>query len=198
MDPVWPLKGLIQELFHRNSSQLIRKPGCRGRLSLVVMWAVGAATACGAGAGPATALVGVVETAAVELNAAGRERLGCRGAAAGAYNLGSLGHGVLNLKNVAAARALIFVARHNTSFSAQSGQIALPAKIQTAVTVPYIEGFITLRPRIYGCCAGASQFSLRPPQRLPLVPATSSCLWLHPARSYVRHRPAPAHPAAAS
>lgn len=104
----------------------------------MVMRAVGAAATGGAGAGPATALVGVVETAAVELNAAGRERLGCRGAATGAYNLGSLGHGVLNLKNVAAARALVFVARHNTSFSAQSGQIALPAKIQTAVTVPYI------------------------------------------------------------
>lgn len=99
-------------------------------LFLVAMRAVGAATACGAGAGPATALVGVVETAAVELNATGRERLGCRGAAAGAYDLGSLGHGVLNLKNVAAARALIFVARHNTSFSAQSGQIALPAKFK--------------------------------------------------------------------
>jgi len=32
---------------------------------------------------------------------------------------------MLNLKHVAAARALVIVARHNTSFSAQSGQITL-------------------------------------------------------------------------
>ena len=91
------------------------------------MRAVGATATGGAGAGAATALVGVVETAAVELNAAGRERLSRRGTAAGTYDLGRLGHGVLNLKHVAAARALVIVARHNTSFSAQSGQIALPA-----------------------------------------------------------------------
>lgn len=94
--------------------------------------AVGAAAICGVGAGATTALVGVVETAAVELNAAGRERFCRRSAAARAHDLGRLGHGVLNLKHVAAARALVIVARHNTSFSAQSGQIALPAKIQTA------------------------------------------------------------------
>ena len=162
------------------------------------MRAVGATAAGGAGAGAATALVGVVETAAVELNAAGRERLGCRGTAAGAYDLGRLGHGVFNLKHVATARALVIVARHNTSFSAQSGQIALPAKIQTAVTVPYIGGFITLRPRIYECCAGASQFSPRLPQRRPRQPAMSSCPWPRPVRSYVHRRPAPARPAAAS
>ena len=96
-------------------------------LFLVVVRAVGAAAAGGGGAGTTAALVGVVETAALKLDAAGRERLGCRGAAAGAYDLGRLGHGVLNLKHVAAARALVIVARHNTSFSAQSGQIALPA-----------------------------------------------------------------------
>lgn len=162
------------------------------------MRAVGAAATGGAGAGAATALVGVVETAAVELNTAGRKRLGCRGTAARAYDLGRLGHGVLNLKHVAAARALVIVARHNTSFSAQSGQIALPAKIQTAVTVPYIGGFITLRPRIYGCCAGASQFSVRPQQCRPPAPAMSSYPWPRPARSYVHRRPAPARPAAAS
>lgn len=162
------------------------------------MRAVGAAAACGVGAGAAASLVGVVETAAFELNSAGRERLGCRGTAAGAYDLGRLGHGVFYLKHVAAARALVIVARHNTSFSAQSGQIALPAKIQTAVTVPYIGGFITLRPRIYECCAGASQFSPRLPQRRFPAPAMSSCLWPHPARSYVHRRPAPVCPAAAS
>ena len=54
------------------------------------MRAVGATAAGGAGAGATTALVGVVETASVELNAAGRERLGCRGTAAGAYDLGRL------------------------------------------------------------------------------------------------------------
>lgn len=91
------------------------------------MRTVGAAAAGGAGAGAAAALVGVVETAAVELDAAGRERLGCRSAAAWAHDLGTLGHGMLNLKHVAAARALVIVARHNTSFSAQSGQITLPA-----------------------------------------------------------------------
>lgn len=91
------------------------------------MRAVGAAAACGAGAGAAASLVGVVETATLKLDAAGRERLGRRGAAARANDLGSLGHGMLNLKYVAAARALVIVARHNTSFSAQSGQIALPA-----------------------------------------------------------------------
>ena len=119
------------------------------------MRAIGAAAARGVGAGAAASLVGVVETAALKFNAAGRERLGRRGTAAGAHDLGSLGHGMLNLKHVAAARALVIVARHNTSFSAQSGQITLPAKIQTSVTVPYFGGFITLRPRIYGCCAGA-------------------------------------------
>ena len=76
-------------------------------LFLVVMRAVGAAAAGGVGAGTTASLVGVVETAAFELNAAGRERLGCRGAAAGAYDLGRLGHGVLNLKHVATARALV-------------------------------------------------------------------------------------------
>lgn len=91
------------------------------------MRAVGAAAAGGAGAGTAASLVGVVEAAALKLDAAGRERLGRRSAAAGAYDLGGLGHGMLNLKHVAAARALVIVARHNTSFSAQSGQIALPA-----------------------------------------------------------------------
>ena len=54
------------------------------------MWAVGATAAGGVGAGTTASLVGVVETAAFELNAAGRERLGCRGAAAGAYDLGRL------------------------------------------------------------------------------------------------------------
>lgn len=108
------------------------------------MRAVGATAAGGAGAGTGAALVGVVETAAIELDAAGRERLGCRSAAAGAYYLGRLGHWVLNLKHIAAARALVIVARHNTSFSVQSGQITLPAKIQTSVTVPYIGGFITV------------------------------------------------------
>ncbi len=83
---------------------------------LVAMRAVGAA-----------ALVGVVEAAAFKLDAADRERLGRRGTAARAHDLGVLGHGMLNLKHVAAARALVIVARHNTSFSAQSGQIALPA-----------------------------------------------------------------------
>ena len=109
------------------SPQLIRKPGLRDRLSLVVVRAVGAAAAGGAGAGAAASLIGVVETAALKFNAAGRERLGCRGTAARAYDLGRLGHGMLNLKHVAAARALVIVARHNTSFSAQSGQITLPA-----------------------------------------------------------------------
>ena len=91
------------------------------------MRAVGAAAACGAGAGAAASLVGVVETAALKFNAAGGERLGRRGTAAGAHDLGSLGHGMLNLKHIAATRALVIVARHNTSFSAQSGQIILPA-----------------------------------------------------------------------
>ena len=109
------------------SPQLITKPGCRDRLSLVVVWAVGAAAACGVGAGTTAALVGVVETAAFELNTAGRKRLSGWSAAAGAHDLGALGHGVLNLKYVAAARALVIIACHNTSFSAQSGQIALPA-----------------------------------------------------------------------
>ena len=96
-------------------------------LFLVVVRAVGAAAAGGGGAGTTAALVGVVESAALKLDAAGRERLGCRGTAARAHDLGGLGHGMLNLKHVAAARALVIVARHNTSFSAQSGQIALPA-----------------------------------------------------------------------
>ena len=96
-------------------------------LFLVAMRAVGAAAAGGAGAGTAAALVGVVETAALKFYAAGRERLGGRSATARAHDLGGLGHGMLNLKHVAAARALVIVARHNTSFSAQSGQIALPA-----------------------------------------------------------------------
>ena len=99
-------------------------------MSLVVVRAVGAAAAGGVGAGAAASLVGVVETAAFELNTAGRKRLGGRSAAAGAHDLGALGHGVLNLKHVAAARALVIVTCHNTSFSAQSGQIALPAKFK--------------------------------------------------------------------
>ena len=102
----------------------VRFGGCR---LLVAMRAVGAAAAGGAGAGTATSLVCVVETAALKLDAAGRERLGGRSATARAHDLGGLGHGMLNLKHVAAARALVIVARHNTSFSAQSGQIALPA-----------------------------------------------------------------------
>ena len=93
----------------------------------MVVRAVGTAAAGGAGAGAAAALVGVVEAAAFKLDAAVRERLSGRSTAAGAYYLGGLGHGMLNLKHVAAARALVIVARHNTSFSAQSGQIALPA-----------------------------------------------------------------------
>ena len=93
----------------------------------MVVRAVGAAATGGAGAGTTAALVGVVESAALKLDAAGRERLGCRGTAARAHDFGVLGHGMLNLKHVAAARALVIVARHNTSFSAQSGQIALPA-----------------------------------------------------------------------
>ena len=109
------------------SPQLMRKPGWRDRLSLVAVRAVGAAATGGVGAGTTAALVGVVEAAALKLDAACRERLGRRGAAAGAHDLGGLGHGMLNLKHVAAARALVIVARHNTSFSAQSGQIALPA-----------------------------------------------------------------------
>lgn len=96
-------------------------------LFLVVVRAVGAAAVGGAGAGTTASLVGVVESAALKLDAAGRERLGCRGTAARAHDLGGLGHGMLNLKHVAAAHALVIVARHNTSFSAQSGQIALPA-----------------------------------------------------------------------
>lgn len=59
-------------------------------LFLVAMRAVGAATAGGAGAGTTAALVGVVETAALKLNATGRERLGSRSAAARAYDLGGL------------------------------------------------------------------------------------------------------------
>lgn len=93
----------------------------------MVVWAIGAAAAGGVGAGTAASLVGVVEAAALKLDAAGRERLGCRSAAARANDLRGLGHRMLNLKHVAAARALVIVARHNTSFSAQSGQIALPA-----------------------------------------------------------------------
>ena len=93
----------------------------------MVVRAVGAAAAGGVGAGTTAALVGVVETAAFELNTAGRKRFGGWGTAAGAHDLGVLGHGMLNLKHVAAARALVIVARHNTSFSAQSGQITLPA-----------------------------------------------------------------------
>lgn len=91
------------------------------------MRAVGAAAAGGVGAGTTASLVGVVEAAALKLDAAGRERFCRRSAAARAHDLGGLGHGMLNLKHVAAARALVIVARHNTSFSAQSGQIALPA-----------------------------------------------------------------------
>ena len=94
---------------------------------LVAMRAVGAAATGGAGAGAAASLVGVVETTALKFNAAGREGLGGWSAAARAPDLGGIGHGMLNLKHVAAARALVIVARHNTSFSAQSGQIALPA-----------------------------------------------------------------------
>lgn len=94
---------------------------------LVVVWAVGAAAAGGAGAGASASLVGVVEAAALKLDAACRERFCRRSAAARTHDLGGLGHGMLNLKHVAAARALVIVARHNTSFSAQSGQIALPA-----------------------------------------------------------------------
>lgn len=93
----------------------------------MVVRAVGAAAAGGVGAGTTASLVGVVEAAALKLDAAGRERLGRRGTAAWAHDLGVLGHGMLNLKHVAAARALVIVARHNTSFSAQSGQITLPA-----------------------------------------------------------------------
>ena len=124
MVPVWPLDGLIQELFHRNSPGNL---GHRATWFLVVVRAVGAAAACGVGAGTTASLVGVVEAAALKLDAAGRERLGCRSAAARAHDLGGFGHGMLNLKHVAAARALVIVARHNTSFSVQSGQIALPA-----------------------------------------------------------------------
>ena len=94
---------------------------------LVVVRAVGAAAAGGAGAGTTAALVGVVEAAALKLDATGRERLGRRSAAVRAHDLGGLGHGMLNLKHVAAARALVIVARNNTSFSAQSWQIALHA-----------------------------------------------------------------------
>ena len=49
---------------------------------LVVVWAVGATAAGSAGAGATAALVGVVETASLKFNAAGRERLGRRGTAA--------------------------------------------------------------------------------------------------------------------
>ena len=98
-----------------------------GRLSLVVVWAVGAAAAGGGGAWATAAPTAVLEAAALKLDAAGRECLGRRSAATWAHDLGGLGHGMLNLKYVAAARALVIVARHNTSFSAQSGQIALPA-----------------------------------------------------------------------
>ena len=76
--------------------------------------AVGAAAAGGAGAGAAVTLVCVVETAAFELNTAGRKRLGGWSAAAGAHDLGALGHGVLNLKHVAAARALAVSYTHLT------------------------------------------------------------------------------------
>ena len=51
------------------------------------MRAVGAAAAGSAGAGAAASLVGVVETATLKFNAAGRERLGRRGTAAGAHDL---------------------------------------------------------------------------------------------------------------
>ena len=84
----------------------------------MAMRAVGAAAAGGAGAGAAASLIGVVEAAALKLDAAGRERLGRRSAATWAHDLGGLGHGMFNLKHVAAARALVIVARHNTSFSA--------------------------------------------------------------------------------
>ena len=150
------------------------------------MRAVGAAATRGVGAGAAASLVGVVETTALKFNAAGRERLGRRSAAARAHDLGGLGHGMLNLEHVAAARAFVIVARHNTSFSAQSGQITLPAKIQTSVTVPYIGRFITLRPRIYACCAGAVRFCPQRPQRRPRQPARSSCPWPRPVRSCAR------------
>ena len=93
----------------------------------MVVRAIGAAAAGGAGAGAAASLVGVVEAAALKFNTAGRERLGGRSPAVGAHDLGGLGHGMLNLKHVAAARALVIVARQNTSFTAQSGQITLPA-----------------------------------------------------------------------
>lgn len=70
--------------------------------ALVAVRAVGAAAAGGAGAGTTASLVGVVETAALKLNAAGRECLGRRSAAVRTNDLGRLGHGVLNLKHVAA------------------------------------------------------------------------------------------------
>ena len=93
----------------------------------MVVRAIGAAAAGSVGAGTTATLVGVVEAASLKLDAAGRERF-CRGsAAARAHDLGGFRHGMLNLKHVAAARALVIVARHITSFSAQSGQIALPA-----------------------------------------------------------------------
>ena len=46
------------------------------------MRTVGAAAVCGAGAGATASLVGVVETAALKFNTAGRERLDRRGTAA--------------------------------------------------------------------------------------------------------------------
>ena len=59
-------------------------------LSLVAVRAVGAAAAGGVGAGATASLVGVVEAATLKLDAAGRERLGSRSAAARAYDLGGL------------------------------------------------------------------------------------------------------------
>lgn len=72
-----------------------------------------AAATRGAGAGAAGALIGVIEAAALELDAAGVEHLGGRLAARGADNLGGLGHGMLDLEHVAAARALVIVTRHD-------------------------------------------------------------------------------------
>lgn len=67
---------------------------------------------------------------------------------------------MLNLKHVAAARALVIVARHNTSFSAQSGQITLPAKIQTSVLYPISGVLSRLAPESMGVAQELRSFAL--------------------------------------
>ena len=63
----------------------------------------------------ATALVGVVEAASCELDAARGEHLLRALTAGGAGHLGMLCHRVLDLKNVAARRAAIIITCHGIS-----------------------------------------------------------------------------------